>query len=656
MNIWKVSQSPKHFKQQEYKTLLRRNCVCVHPETPAKGSASVTQGDDFYNVNKGDYFYLCYGNNEIRLFGRFTGVGAYSKLNGKSDWYEQQYELLFESIKKEKYQGAQWWWTPNDNSTFIKVKNNEDFEQLILKPFFSKTLNDIITMENTKSYQTLLLNNHNIILTGAPGTGKTYLAKQIAKEITHGTNQLRPLDILKTAIDGFVPDEIFNSSKDNLLRDFYVRFPKAKLKEMTLDDYCIGKGEENKNNFCYWIERKLKPLGYYFPRSSESYLIYWNKKENEYKVHGYLKSLATDDIEEKMKTLAKDIQDMVNNDNPDNYTEKFGAAYMLKILNTYYPEKYAPINSPKHIDNIIAMFDIHCDSKNVFEKNQVIYDFYRTLCGGKNINIFEFMNILYNNFNIKDGETLTTTGVLNNSGRWSLVQFHPSYDYTDFVEGLRPIKEEGSKEIGFVRMDGIFKELCVEAKKNPNKIYVLIIDEINRGEISKIFGELFYSIDPGYRGEDGRVKTQYQNLVKDDDEFYDGFYVPNNVYIIGTMNDIDRSVESMDFAFRRRFAFKEIKADDRIAMLDDLDWKDDAIKRMQAINARIEKIDGLSRAYHIGPAYFLKLKKYDGDFDLLWENHLEGLLLEYMRGMTNCKEEIKELAKIYRYTKMDRYE
>ena len=91
-------------------------------------------------------------------------------------------------------------------------------------------------------------------------------------------------------------------------------------------------------------------------------------------------------------------------------------------------------------------------------------------------------------------------------------------------------------------------------------------------------------------------------------------------------------------------------------MLDDLDWKDDAIKRMQAINARIEKIDGLSRAYHIGPAYFLKLKKYDGDFDLLWENHLEGLLLEYMRGMTNCKEEIKELAKIYRYTKMDRYE
>ncbi len=85
---------------------------------------------------------------------------------------------------------------------------------------------------------------------------------------------------------------------------------------------------------------------------------------------------------------------------------------------------------------------------------------------------------------------------------------------------------------------------------------MFIIDEINRGEISKIFGDLFFSIGPGYRGPSGRVMTQYQNLVKDDDDaFKDGFYIPENVFIIGTMNDIDRSVESMDFAFRRRFAF-----------------------------------------------------------------------------------------------------
>lgn len=97
-------------------------------------------------------------------------------------------------------------------------------------------------------------------------------------------------------------------------------------------------------------------------------------------------------------------------------------------------------------------------------------------------------------------------------------------------------------------------------KTNAPK-YVFVIDEINRGDMSKIFGELFFSIDPGYRGKDGKVDTQYQNLIdidpetQNEDVFKNGFYVPENVYVIGTMNDIDRSVESMDFAMRRRFAF-----------------------------------------------------------------------------------------------------
>lgn len=154
------------------------------------------------------------------------------------------------------------------------------------------------------------------------------------------------------------------------------------------------------------------------------------------------------------------------------------------------------------------------------------------------------------------------------SAAYKIVQFHPSYDYTDFVEGLRPLSRGDS--LGFQRMDGVFKKFCKEAlHADSSRPYVFIIDEINRGEISKIFGELFHSIDRGYRGKKGRVNTQYQNLVKEDDEFYEGFYVPENVYIIGTMNDIDRSVDSMDFALRRRFAWKEITAESRISMLDD---------------------------------------------------------------------------------------
>ena len=349
------------------------------------------------------------------------------------------------------------------------------------------------------------------------------------------------------------------------------------------------------------------------------------------------------------------------------------------------------------------------------------------------------------------------------------VQFHPSYDYTDFVEGLRPI-DDGKGHINFERKDGILKKFCKKATssisdltlKSWNKLikhltqannsceyklpsnlltyklsliegennrilieevmtvggvlqilpmgnigyeevlnsyycwlecgkvsdnpfeysdsdnigckkvvleilakyynlplnnvvgnpFVFIIDEINRGELSKIFGELFYAIDPGYRGMKGKVKTQYQNLVDEDDEFADGFYVPEDVYILATMNDIDRSVESMDFALRRRFAWKEIKPEDRLEMLSeklDHDTCDKAIRVMNALNEEISKTRGLGSAYQIGPAYFLKLDKehYNGDFTALWDMHIEVLLKEYLRGYSNADAKVEEFKNVY---------
>ena len=267
---------------------------------------------------------------------------------------------------------------------------------------------------------------------------------------------------------------------------------------------------------------------------------------------------------------------------------------------------------------------------------------------------------------------------LNNKEQYGFVQFHPSYDYTDFVEGLRP----NNNVDRFERRDGIFKAFCAKAANalkdgnTKNNKYVFIIDEINRGEISKIFGELFFSIDSGYRGEKGKVVTQYQNLIKANEKmpndanknypFTNGFYVPSNVYIIGTMNDIDRSVESMDFAFRRRFAFYEVTADDSKQMLwNQNTWKDsngnveNAIiknipaldKKMTALNKEVlDSKYGLSSAYQIGASYFLKWKLYyknDDPFESLWKYHLEGLLFEYLRGKPNTSELLKALKDVY---------
>lgn len=214
--------------------------------------------------------------------------------------------------------------------------------------------------------------------------------------------------------------------------------------------------------------------------------------------------------------------------------------------------------------------------------------------------------------------------------------------------------------IGFERKDGVFKEFCKRALRDAEgKPYVFIIDEINRGEISKIFGELFYSIDGGYRGEAGRVKTQYQNLVPEDDPFYEGFYVPENVYIIGTMNDIDRSVESIDFAMRRRFAWVEFTAEKSQSMLDNDDaWGGKAERDkidIDEIKARMDRLNdcivsdeiGLTRAYQIGAAYFLKYALYN-DFNALWDNHLKGVLYEYLRGAYDIDKKIDLLYGAYK--------
>ena len=119
------------------------------------------------------------------------------------------------------------------------------------------------------------------------------------------------------------------------------------------------------------------------------------------------------------------------------------------------------------------------------------------------------------------------------------------------------------------------------------------------------------------------------------------------------MNDIDRSVESMDFAMRRRFAFMEIKAKDRIAVLKDSvngigECADEAEKRMNALNETIgSEAVGLSHAYDIGPAYFLKLKDCDYSFDKLWDYHIKGLVTEYLRGMDENGEKFKALENAY---------
>ena len=228
--------------------------------------------------------------------------------------------------------------------------------------------------------------------------------------------------------------------------------------------------------------------------------------------------------------------------------------------------------------------------------------------------------------------------------------FEKNSDITSFV-GIKNTQQRFSYDLA------IYKEILKRKKKMSKsttkaeelKKYIFIIDEINRGEISKIFGELFFAIDPGYRGRAGEISTQYSNLHSNPDE---KFYIPENVYIIGTMNDIDRSVDSFDFAMRRRFRFVELRADERLEMLASLENEEleaEAIKRMAALNKEIADVEDLNENYQIGASYFLKLKTLD--FDQLWTDYLQPLLQEYIQGMYDEEGLMSRFAKAYGYKK-----
>ncbi|NDO46954.1 AAA family ATPase [Clostridium sp. MD294] len=207
--IWKISHGTEAtgISNQNKIIFEKRNVVVVHSNTKAKGTSKVKQGQDFINtIKKGDFFYLCYGNS-IQLLGQFISEKAVPNKEIQNEWYEREYCIIAKSKDTSAYKGTQKWWTPNNNSTCIKISEAEQdlFEKLILKPYFDISLHSLFhNTENTAiskytkqdflaavymteqrytMLEALLKNKKNIILQGAPGVGKTFIAKKLAYTI-----------------------------------------------------------------------------------------------------------------------------------------------------------------------------------------------------------------------------------------------------------------------------------------------------------------------------------------------------------------------------------------------------------------------------------------------------------------------------------------
>ena len=407
-------------------------------------------------------------------------------------------------------------------------------------------------------YSSMLIESKNIIFRGAPGTGKSYLAKEIAADIISNgyfDNYTLLSDEQKQQVE-FVQ---FHPSYD------YSDFVEG-LRPKINDDGTMG-FELQDGVFKRFIERA---------RSN------------------YENSQKSRETIEKETNVRESMAEFFSNIafGEDNFKTVNGSEFTItgvddKHINISIPGNASIKKLSLNIDEVKMMLE----SGETFNKVKDITNFFGKVYGTQ-----EF-----------------------------------SYDFAIY-KAIKDNKTENSKSV---------------VKTESLKKYIFIIDEINRGEISKIFGELFFAIDPGYRGKAGEISTQYSNLHSDPD---DKLFVPENVYIIGTMNDIDRSVDSFDFAMRRRFRFIEIKADEQLEMLDSLEneeLKMEAISRMTALNKEIANVEDLNENYQIGAAYFLKLKHIS--FDQLWTDYLYPLLQEYIHGMYDESGIMSKFAKAYGY-------
>ncbi|AJD04882.1 McrBC 5-methylcytosine restriction system, component McrB [Campylobacter lari] len=312
---------------------------------------------------------------------------------------------------------------------------------------------------------------------------------------------------------------------------------------------------------------------------------------------------------------------------------------------------------------------------------QAAYDF-ANLCGKADIksnDLEGFKKLLKTHKNIifhgipGTGKTYTIVNnvknIIKNENQMLITQFHPSFSYEDFIEGIKPAGIENG-QLKLELKNGIFREFCDKAKEeekgfleklekgNFNEAlsdhgYFFIADEINRAELSRVFGELLYALE--YRGEKGKIKTQYASMRDDED-----FYVPENMFLLGTMNDLDKSIDSFDLALRRRFIWQEMECD--YDVLRDEIYANNIEEYAQACKKLNDKISkDIGEKYQLGHSYFLKIEFKndeikDSDMKKLFSNRFEALLKEYLRSEYSEKDiqaSLDRLKKLFVIEKND---
>jgi hypothetical protein len=251
------------------------------------------------------------------------------------------------------------------------------------------------------------------------------------------------------------------------------------------------------------------------------------------------------------------------------------------------------------------------------------------------------------------------------SSRYELLQFHPSFTYEDFIEGIKPKGVSKDGNIRFELVNGVFKNFCIKAKNTPDKSFYFVVDEINRANLSSVFGETLSLLEKDYRhsgtGNKNLIRTQYSTLIDDlikEDKKYESlaytidnnevkFGVPENVFFIGMMNDVDKSIDAFDLALRRRFKwirkdcdYDVIEEETRFKRKEDFSNINQYLKACEKLNNYISAELGLGKSYEFGHSFFMKMSDIakrkeitQHNLETLFDLYLRPTLKEYLRAV-----------------------
>ncbi|HRG63405.1 MAG TPA: AAA family ATPase [Burkholderiales bacterium] len=551
----------------------------------------------------------------------------------------------------------------------------------------------------------------------------------------------------------------FSAEQKKVIEYFTNNYAKEKIQNLSLEKYTniFDKNKPSETEYlCHFLEITSSVFGSSRPGNATQFGIYKRKdqKQGEYYFPNNSDNKPADTyFNDKIRPILESLCKEINGNLEDSLVKIFNndedspiqakqcllkfvyLNNMDKLINIYRKETLQAIGTALGLDQERIKSDSILELNYAISK-EIIRELKLDEDESRNVKLFNIGERLWQMFGATfpitakntilygapgTGKTYSTIKSIedeivsaggNIDKQFCLVQFHPSYSYEDFIDGIKPTKV-GSGAVNLELVNGKFKEMCIRAFKElveANKInqeakkYYFVADEINRAELSRVFGELLLCLeeDKRLRFEDGKLigtKVQTQNSalwepkhavvivnkdngdmitfdekegkwisIKDNSSVNNNptdynkeqhtmyFGVPENLYFIGTMNDIDRSIDSFDMALRRRFFWKKCECDYNVItnhyQNDKLEQNNiaDFIRQCENLNKHISSASdnglNLGSSYELGHSYFMSSDKKltAASKNEMWENHIQPLIREYLRAYTEI--EIKDKLKI----------